>query len=212
MAAGLASYPGRLRDVLRRCHASWTDGTEGYAEQLGKTEFAPLSGRGRKKGSKASMSHFGVCVCGGGRGAKSGRTAKQAPWPDVATSSAPQMGRAAGWGSCSSTPARKNAAPQLGALEAVSSPPVSVRPPGVEHYMLPQWFLGSEARVSLTGGLHSAGKARGPLWVHRPRSPLPTGRPLVTRSELCFSLVWCGPSQSLWSRGRLQPRPRVLGF
>lgn len=153
------------------------------------------------------------CVCvWGGRGAKSGRTAKQAPWPDVATSSAPQMGRAAGWGSCSSTPARKNAAPQLGALEAVSSPPVSVRPPGVEHYMLPQWFLGSEARVSLTGGLHSAGRARGPLWVHRPRSPLPTGRPLVTRSELCFSLVWCGPSQSLWSRGRLQPRPRVLGF
>lgn len=195
MAAGLASYPGRLRDVLRRCHASWTDGTEGYAEQLGKTEFAPLSGRGRKKGSKASMSHFGVCVCGGGRGAKSGRTAKQAPWPDVATSSALQMGRAAGWGSCSSsTPARKN------------------RPPGVERYMLPQWFSGSEARVSLTGDLHSAGKARGSLWVHRPRSPLPTGRPLVTRSELCFSLVWCGPSQSLWSRGRLQPRPRVLGF
>lgn len=125
---------------------------------------------------------------GGGRGAKSGRTAKQAPWPDVATSSAPQMGRAAGWGSCSSsTPARKNAAPQLGALEAVSSPPVSVRPPGVERYMLPQWFSGSEARVSLTGGLHSAGKARGPLWVHPPRSPWPTGRPLLTRSELCFS-------------------------
>lgn len=139
-------------------------------------EFAPLPGRGRKKGLTASTSHSG-----GGGEAKSGRTASRAPWLTWPPARLRRWAEPLAGIPAAAPPQARMRPPPLSAGGCKRpSPPVSITPPGAARYMLPQWFLGSEARVSLPGGLCSAGRAEGSTlgsllpW----RSPRRTGPPL----------------------------------